>query len=163
MRTRPTEKDEDVRKAAVPAVVKMLEKWLRGKGEESTDDVAEVAAFLVGQPTHMNGYELAKEIERDFFFDDIDEELVEELGCVSSHVRDAVRAATRKWVEEHKVVCPFALEQKVKVKKSGDVGLVTMVYEEEALTCVFMPQKGHVREGTGSHGLVVSYEDLEAV
>ena len=163
MQNRPTEKDEAVKILAAVEVENMLQKWFKDSAEEPEYDLKEVARYLIERPSYKNGYELAKDIESEFGFYGIDADLVETLDSVGYAVNKAVIAETKKWVEENKIVCPFPIGQKVMVKKDKEEGEVNKIYEGEAKVCVFMPQKGHVREGTGSHGCVYKYEDVEPV
>lgn len=96
---------------------------------------------------HMDGYELAKELEHDGY--NIRAADVEELDCMSNAVDDLHRAAEKKWVEENNIQPPLPIGTTIKQ------GVIHGV-------CPYTPARYQVKEnGCTKDGrfLLIKFED----
>ena len=92
-----------------------------------------------------------------------DAALVEILDEASSYKHSALSVACVKWVADEGLQ-PIPIETKVistsPREKAYGVGIVTENHKDGRAT-VYYASKGHVREGIGTHGLILPWEELE--
>lgn len=173
MSTRPSYIDQNIMEAAAKRLVKDLYKWeLEGLEHDERDRVTEeswwkAAMRMIDNCRHNNGYELAKILD-DSFWVEPDFNLVELLeDNPERYLDEELKKATEEWIKNEKIQSPFKVGDLVTVKMRKGVGYIqgeiTRVYENEAKVCVFISQLGHVKDGIGSHGWVMSYEECKPV
>jgi len=85
-------------------------------GETEEGIAAEIAH--VGE-WHMNGYELAKELDNRYSWD-IDADIVETLDGWSHVCRKQLIIIQRKWVEENDITPPYPDGTRVRARYGGD-------------------------------------------
>lgn len=156
---RPTVRDKDIIKLVSLEIAKQIYKGVvAGDMEEAGEDIAKV---LLRHPLD-DGYQLAKRLEDECGWFRVDFDIAETLDSAGGMLLSKVREATKVWVERN------AIKPKRKV---GDIvgivqrginysGEIVRVDEEQADYTVMVPECGHVREGLGTHGFVVHYEDI---
>lgn len=134
--------------------------WL--DNEEDEDEVREQLIDVLDD--FRDGYDMAKRLEDDHCWES-DSELVDILDGASfySHHKAAVMA----WIRDNGIAPRFPEGQAVKVKQSKydkeiRDGEITKV-SEDGNYIVMIPALGHVRSGLGTHGCVLTWEDVEAL
>lgn len=116
-------------------------KW----NSDQSKDLAKVYA------AHLDGYELAKALDDKFGWD-IDEQVVETLGCFSNCVREAHRKMCLAWAKENNIQPPLP------VGTMTTVGEITGIYAHDA-ACYEIKRPGD-RDTTRS---IVRFEEARAV
>ncbi len=149
---RPGRRSQSVCHAAAVALAEHL-----GSGCKSEEAIALLAKAL-GHAADAFG--LAKSLESAMF--EVDDVLLQELLAWDAHLSEAHRSRVRAWVSAMSIQPQRAIGDSVTFKNRGnDVsGEITRVNTGEAAYVVFCPSLGHVREGLGTHGCVVPYEDV---
>lgn len=136
---RPLVNDAMVREAAV----KLLARAQRGEDPEDL-----VSAYR----PHLNGYELARELD-DRFYWDVDAALVEDLDGMSWAVREVHEAACKQWVTEYNIQPP--LLDGTEITKGVIHGVCL-----HSPACYQVKEHGCTQEG---RFLIVKFEDAKAV
>ncbi len=173
MSTRPTYSDKNLVEAAANRLCKDLYKWeIDGLEHDEKDRVTEESWFkpsveVVEKCRYKNSYELAKMLDEDFWVEP-DFNLIELLeDYPERYLDEELKKATDEWIKTEKVQSPFKVGDLVMVKMRKGTGYIqgeiTRIYENDAKVCVFISELGHVKDGIGSHGWVMSYEDCKPV
>ncbi|MBK6616503.1 hypothetical protein [Ottowia sp.] len=91
---------------------------------------------------------------------DVDDETLEVLGDRSVHMLDAQRTAVAKWVSQRGVKPQRVMGSPVDLVHLGETvrGEIVSIDVEQAQYTVFCASLGHVRQGVGTHGLIVDFE-----
>jgi len=105
----------------------------------------------------LDGYDLAKRLD----YYDPDTELVNILDDADSMMYSAYNIICRKWVSDNGLVGP-EIGTIVDCILKNIKGEVVNNYDY-GQSSVFCESLGHVREGLGTHGVVVNWEDLTEV
>lgn len=165
--TRPTRFDLAVRQAAAAKVWPVFRAWLIRSGASVTeadadreDVLPELAAAL---EYNDDGYEVAKHLEARGW--DADDELVDAGRCLLDALEDAHDAAVKSWVTTAKPAQLFVVGNAVQFTHPGrsgraTIGEVSRIDAARAKYVVYCASLGHVREGVGSHGILVNFEDV---
>lgn len=144
---RPTATPEILLKAAME-VEKDLAQW--GNWADQCEGVGRALARISGGQ-HMNGYQLAKQLESDCALFDVDAEVVETLDSFGHEVDRLLTDLEKQWEHEHQVQPPHPI---------GTVltdGPITGIYEHEAATYL-------VDHGRGRNcRLLIKYENAVTV
>ncbi len=152
---RPNEKDQAILELAATRALKRLQQIYPNESF-ARDTVDLLIKTLKGY--HADGYDRAKDWEREGWSPDAT--LVEFLSDLDAYreTRDAIK----EWVAAHDIKCPFPLNAKVRIATGGKeiTGEITAIHAEGANVTVFCESLGHVREGVGTRGLIIDYEDL---
>lgn len=111
------------------------------------DQAAEVAAVYLN---HMDGYELAKELERRYVWT-ITVDDVEALDGMAHEVRAIHREACIAWAKENDIQPPLP------VGAATTQGEITGIYEHDA-ACYLVREPGEQNDG---RRLVVRFEDAK--
>ena len=100
----------------------------------------------------MDGYELARELDRYAGWGDLNMQDVEELDCLSSIVGDLYRKAEKQWGEAHPVQPPFPVGTAIKE------GVIEGIYEHQ--TAYYrVKENGCTRD---KRWLLIRFEDAVA-
>lgn len=124
-------------------VEKELNQWANWHGKCA--GLAQALARIPGAQ-HLNGYELAKELERSCVLFDIDTAAVEVLDNFSYEVQQRMTALQRQWERAHQVQPPHPIGTQLKE------GRITGISP-------YAPATYHVDWGHGESRLLVRYED----
>ncbi len=160
---RPKRSDPEVHAAAVDGMWPPVREWIEGRdrGGPIDDDEAEQSKECLRSALEWEecGYKIAVVLERDGW--DPDAELVEILSRWAAVLSDAHHDAVAEWVKANGIKCQFQVGAMVNVSRLG-VGEVVRVNDDDATITVFYKSRGHVREGSGTRGHLVAYEDAVA-
>ena len=119
---------------------------------------------------HLDEYQMARRLEDAGW--ESDYQLMELMDGFDSCVLSAHEQALREWVQAHAHLLAEvrpSLEQRVTTPKRWDKGrtsyaprsgIVTRIDEDRATCTVMIPEFGHVREGPGTLGAVLAWEEL---
>lgn len=109
-----------------------------------------------------DGYELARDLEKDMGFDS-DRNLVEEMDCIQNECRNCLNEQIEKWVIDCNITPKYSVGDEVRVtfKNVEYVGEVSEIYHKRAQYVIYIEELGHVREGVGTHGTIKNFEDIE--
>ncbi len=155
--SRPKRYDEAITKAAAKSIAPEVKRWLH---DDTTLEQVETDLLKSMRYGGGDGYELAKSIERVGY--NPDAELVEILDGVGIAKIRAHDAACREWVTANNIQPPaigsWVTWPKCHEKNSGQ-GEVTRNNPEGTSTVCFAAL-GHIKEGLGTHGYVVAWEEL---
>ena len=168
--TRPTRADLAVRQAAATKAWPVFRAWLVSSGATVTEADADREDVLpeLADALEWNddGYDVAKHLEGRGW--DADDGLVDAGRRLVDALEDAHDAAVKSWVTATKPAQRFAVGDAVQFTHSGrpgrpTTGEVTRIDAARAKYVVFCASLGHVREGVGSHGTLVNFEDARPV
>jgi hypothetical protein len=92
------------------------------------------------------------------------DELVEELGTADSIQRELHTEVLLKWVSWHNIKPQLPIGAIVKVKRRDQehAGEIIRIDTQRAEYVVCIPALGHVKEGLGPQGIVLTFEEVEA-
>src|SRR4051812_30692820 len=90
---RPDINDTAVRSRAIDALIVEIRGWNPTMSEQSEEDAREI----LGDSLHDNGFEIAKEFDRNGW--EVDARLVELLDDAFSALHSALRKCVHEWVE----------------------------------------------------------------
>lgn len=165
---RPKRFDPEVEARHVKLIEPSIKKLLAESSHSPEDDLDSVMKDVARAMRYASdGYRVAKSLEDAGW--DVDTSLVATLDSLVFERTTALAELEAKWVKDSGAVIPFTLGQSVRItakdspKSHGQVGEVAKVYPKHARVLVRVPALGHVREGNGTHGLVLNVEDVEAV
>lgn len=163
---RPTGTEQLVRDTAARAVLSEIMVWLDAQGDGDSEAV--VLKELAKVSTEIDGFRAAEALRLRFHWD-VDSGLVELLDRLIDAARDARHRLTEIWVRETGVAPTFERGSKVRFeawRKSegwgGATGEVTEIDEGRAVYTIYCEELGHVRQGVGTHGLIVPFESVRA-
>lgn len=165
---RPGRHDEAVIALCIEEVAELLLAWLQETDpSDDPDRIQEcrehARKLLIGLCTDDDGYKLAKRLD-DYLGYKPDSQLVDALEQIWSIRYKAYEKVVAEWVAREGIVIPEAYMGKTVKFRSGPnpgQGEITKFYPESARVLIFCPEKGHVREGVGSHGVVIDWENVE--
>lgn len=166
---RPSHYDERIDLEVAGALLPKVLRWLKARGEDepTEEDRQDILEQLANACRfHDDGYEVAKQLDDRHMWES-DSELVDLLDEVAFARIRAHEKAVEAWVQQHGVAPKYSVGQRVAFKrqrwdKEKVTGEVTAVREKTAQYLVFCESLGHVREGCGTHGTYVAFEDAEA-
>lgn len=113
---RPTTRTPAVQAAAIEAILKDVIEWL-GDDYRPAEDAELRKQIADAVEFHRDGYEIARELERDGWSPDF--ALAEILDCYTGILSSAERDALKKWVAETEPKPAFKRGDKVKSKWGG--------------------------------------------
>jgi hypothetical protein len=155
--SRPTYKDPAVVRTVAEALAPQVAEWAGDGVDENLITELENALRY-----SIDGYEMAKSLERTSYFPDA--ALVEILDEAAVHSSNALDEAQRKWMSNSNLQ-PLTVGSLVSFRHQGVETIGEVVSNNVLLgkSTVFVAALGHVRSGTGTHGFVVNWEDLKSV
>lgn len=152
---RPSIRDQEIIKSvARELAVEIL------KDQCNEDAVSSLVSVLQRNPGG-DGYQLAKYLDDDHGWD-VDVDTVEILDSAYSSLHVAARKLTAEWVERNAIKPKRKIGDIVGIVQRGInyTGEIVKIDEPQATYTVMSAQCGHVREGLGTHGFIVNYEDI---
>lgn len=149
---RPTVRDKDIIESVAREIAELM------NGKDATQDIAKV---LTHHPLD-DGYHLAKRLEDECGWFRVDFNTAEMLDSAGGMLLSKVMEATKVWVERNAIKPKRKVGDLVEIVQRGIKysGEIVRVDEEQANYTVMVPECGHVREGLGTHGFVIRYEDI---
>jgi len=111
---------------------------------------------------HCDGYELARDLEKDMGFDS-DRNLVDDMDCISDECRNCLNENIEKWAQECNITPKYSIGDEVKLKMDNVeyIGEIAEINLKRAFYVIFVEELGHVREGVGTHGVIKNFEEVE--
>lgn len=107
----------------------------------------------------MDGYELAKELDKNACWDTTREDM-EALDEVESLVRSALDTAEKQWFAENNIQPPFPIGARLQCRDELQ-GEITAIYEYQPAYFEVKPD-GQDDDATGSRRLLIRFEDAVA-
>ncbi len=156
MSQRPSIHDTAIIQSVAAVIARQL-----GESYGAHDQVAADIADVLGENPHDDGYQLARRLEKHHDWE-CTFNTAEELDCASGELRSQVRSATATWVERNSIKPKKAVGDAVEVTQKGVAysGEIVKIDEAHAEYTVTIPALGHVKEGPGTHGWIIKYEEL---
>lgn len=166
---RPTSGHEEVQKIVALQLLPAVMAWLKNGGDTDPDE-DDVLSDL-SDNFDSDGYQFARNLDSDGWSPDA--ELVDVLSGASLYQAQA--QCVKAWMEQNNITAKLAVGAKVMLtpqfiswstSRRGEtveamLGEVTEV--RDGSYSVFVAGLGHVREGVGTHALVIPWEKLEAM
>lgn len=144
--------------------------WLMGGGPfneaEEKEYVLDQLADALDSSCGLDGYQIARHLDQDHSWDEIDANLVDILDGAAGYQHRAKQKAIKEWVKVNNITCRFNIGDIVsfKVRNFGsdnkETGEITRINAEDATYVIYCEHRGHKREGNGSHGLIINDEDV---
>jgi hypothetical protein len=160
-RPRPKRHDKAILRQAAEALVPEVEEWI---GESISDQERERLVSTLASRCGDDAYDIARELERDGYTPD--SHLVEILDGFDTYRIHA--EAVRVWIAETGAAPKLAIGATVAIparmrEHEGVVGEIAAINERSGEYTIYCAALGHVREGLGTHGLIFSWEEIEAL
>jgi len=164
---RPTHDDPRVVARHMGAIREDVRQYLVSEGDEDPDmDRAMAEVERAMRWSTLDGYEIARELDSRGW--SADSQLVELMDQLAWRRYDAHHDVVCEWVKSENIKPALGVGDLVTIKarRKGAMvaepfdGEITSVREDEARYVVLVEALGHVREGVGSHGIVMAYEDV---
>lgn len=162
----PFERPSHRTKSILDAAAREIVSAIPNLGGDFEANISDVSQALASNAPVFDGYRIARELEQSHHWE-CDMAIVEELDTASAVVSQLVRNLTAEWVEKN------AIRPKLRVGEATSVetydnsnrrgrfdGEVLVIDEKHATYTIMIPALGHVREGQGTHGIIVPYEQL---
>jgi len=158
---RPTIFDPHVEKSAWESIAPRLAEWM---GTTETQAVDRALRQRVTFSLNEDAYEIAKGLEKGGW--DTDRDLLDILEGMDTW--SAVRRAEEAWIEQNNISSSCRLHQLVEIHrfsaKCGRViGEITDIHPKTGKVDVFLPQRGFVRKGSGTHSTLINIEDITCI
>lgn len=158
---RPDGHHEIVKRIVVERIMPEILAWL---DEESEPDREALAGDLMKVVSGWDdGFEIAKKLERRFHWDG-NSSLVDILDGLDFY--GAHGAALIRWIEENGIVPRLEVGAQVKVHRTDAAihdGEIRAIDAKRGTYTVMIPALGHVREGLGTHGSILDWDEVEAL
>lgn len=155
MTKRPTIRDERVLQAAAK---ELLAEFNKGTGEGLSEDDA-LYSIVEAITWEDDGFRICRELENNGW--DCDAEMVDIMDNAAAYKYRHHRELLAEWVKENSITPPLCVSARVRFVHRGEqrVGTIRSINADAAEYTVFCEELGHVREGLGTHGTIVKYED----
>ncbi len=162
---RPNRHDLVVRQAAAEKAWPTFRAWLIANDateiEADEDRATALRELADALEWNEDGYDVAQHLERQGW--DADDGLVDAARRLVDALDVAHDAAVKSWVEATGQRPTFKLGDHVRFEHPGRQrpvnGEVTKIDAARAKYVVFCASLGHVRQGVGSHGIYINFED----
>ena len=169
IRKRPSRHDERIVRLAAEKTFDRREDY--GVEVDDYDSATEsaindIASVISGS---RDGYEMARDLERKGWY--CTSQMVEWLDGADYDLYSAHDQAVAEWVAAEGIKPSLAIGASVTfttpafhAKGRGPTlaGEITAIDEKHARYTVFVPELGHVREGCGTHGIILPFEEIES-
>jgi hypothetical protein len=149
---RPTVTDAMKLAAAMPIAKEMLS----GMGDSIEAGAKSIADY---GSLHMDGYELAKELEGDGW--DITREDVDTLDGFSWNLREELEKAEKEWADGNDIKPPLPIGTRVITPHSGE-GEITGVHQHGAAMYLVRPDSYTEQDDANKRRLIIKFEDATA-
>lgn len=167
---RPSSYGKDINLEIARALLPRVLLWLKlDEGAALTEEETSVILDELSDACACNddGYGVARDLDNRHMWD-VDSELVDILDAVAFERIKAHDRSVEAWVLREGVKPEHALGQRVQFRfqkwdKVSNVGEVIEVDERKAKYLVFCESLGHVRNGVGTHGVYVPFEETMSV
>jgi len=155
--TRPNKHDDDI----ITAVAMAIAKRLNHGGSGNEDDMAEGIAEAIKDNPGADGYELARKLDDNGWIE-VDFSMCEELDGVFGEMMGIVREKTKEWVGANGIKPKNNLGDLVEITQGGRQynGEIIQIYADQAEYVVNVPDLGHIKDGLGTHGCIIKFEDM---
>jgi hypothetical protein len=158
---RPDRFSDSVAKRAAESLCKEVRQWLgddAGSNEEIVADLVHAMRYVCD-----DGYEISRRLEGRGYSPD--SELVDILDSAGHHKYLAHKEDVKEWVLANDLKLDLPLGTRVSVEMGGKthIGEIRDRYEDTVQYSVFIAELGHVREGAGTHGVILGFEKVKAV
>lgn len=155
---RPGRSDDAISKRAAELLLPAVQEWL---GEEADDRT--LPELIKATRIYDEGYEIARALEMRGYSPDA--ELVEILDDMSYCRYQAHEEAVKDWVKAHDLSLDLSVGTAVSIVVNGKfhTGEIRDRKEATAQYTVMVPALGHVRDGLGTHGLIVGFEQVTRI
>ena len=180
MSPRPTLSDPRVREETISRILPAVISWLAEVGDEpktpeGKDDLKKELLKAFGYHSLVDGYHLAKNLERQSCWDP-DSDLVDILESAASYEWDSLQAIVKDWVTESGITPAHKIGDQLTVKFTGfgrgyrlddhgepHTGTITRVIEYDGRYQVNFPTLGHVSAGeVGVQYICINWEVADA-
>lgn len=163
---RPNWRDESILSAAAKKVLEAMPAGTVGDGQDD-GAIADIVRALRSEAPAFDEYCLARYLEQHCSWD-CDRDVMMAFETAGAEVTQAVREATVEWVRRNGIKPRLAVDANVKVMVRSPAALAKQEYDgvivrvdpEQAAYTIMIPALGHVREGSGCHGVILSFEEL---
>jgi len=158
MTKRPSSHDEKIDTLIAEELLDDVIGWLKASGDEDPDRDEVRKSLESAMDFEDDGYKIARQLDNDGW--DVDAELVHILDNAFPNRIRIHRDFVAKWVEENGIKPTFEVGQTVafKERNKSHTGEITRINEKQAEYTIYCAEMGHVREGTGSHGVILPFE-----
>lgn len=160
---RPTLYDNEVLSAAVDSIFSRLVDWLQENPDsEEAENIKEQVIEAADRDLNLDGYRVSKSLEERFCWEP-NSDLVSILDDLSFGAHSALSRQVAAWVTKENITAQCKIGDLVTFKRFGKEvrGEVVRIDELQATYTVYCESEGHVREGTGIHGTIVPFEDVQ--
>lgn len=106
---------------------------------------------------HMDGYELAKELDRSAWWDCTRDD-VDKLDCVSSKVERLLSEAEQAWCIAHDIQPSLPVGTRIRLQRGG-VGEITGIAGKHSPASYLVKEDGHDDEVSGHRRYIIKFED----
>lgn len=106
---------------------------------------------------HMDGYELAKELDRSAWWDCTRDD-VDKLDCISSAAERLLLAAEQHWCAEHDIQPSLAIGTRLRLPR-GRVGAITGIASKHSPGCYLVKDDDDDDEEKGTRRFIIKFED----
>lgn len=162
--TRPSHRDHAILTAVAHKILLAMPAGTVTEGDEESA-ITDICKALRNEAPGFDEYRLTRHLENCGW--SCDRTIMDAFEVASGEVSQLVREATRLWVRSNSIKPRLTIGEQVKVmtrstsriKQEFD-GEVVTVDADHATYTVMIPALGHVREGTGTHGVIVNFEEL---
>lgn len=162
----PMQRPDHCNPAILEQAAREIAQDMRGLDGDLDAWIADIADALAAEAPVFDAYRIGKVLEHKHGWD-VDMDTVQALDAASCTVSQLVRAATAQWVAQCAIrpqlvvgdlVCVLARDRAG--RKAQYLGEIVEIDEVHATYTVMIAELGHVREGTGTYGVIVPYEQL---
>ena len=171
-KTRPTDYSKEVIMLVVQKIMPEIIEWFESfeeVSEEEIENIREQLVNILNNGYDKDGYEIAKELDSRYYWDS-DAELVDILDDLTFLFHDVKSFLVKKWIKDNNISPKYQKGDKVIVdssmlprkdrKKERYDGEINHIYEDGSYS-IFIEDLGHVREGSGTHGIILYWEKID--
>lgn len=168
MSNRPRYSDEGLALQVAQKLLPRVRRWAEEQGTEE-ELQRELAAAIHRSAPLFEPDEIAQYLEKRYLWAS-DETLVDILDAVDSEAHAVHTEAVAEWVKSNGIRARKAIGDIVDVQpRATDPELVQLkgeivsINEEQATYSVFVPGRGHVRTGLGTHAHILPFEEFHGL
>ncbi len=170
---RPTDSSKEVIMLVVQRIMPEIIQWFEQFEELSEEDIENIKEQLTNAIDKNNiseltdSYDIAKSLDSRYYWDS-DSELVDILCGLDFY--DVRMLLTKKWIKDNNIIPKYKEGDSVIVKslhlsikyrqKEQYDGEIYKVYEEGNYA-IYIKEIGHVKNGTGTHGVILNWELID--
>jgi hypothetical protein len=131
------------------------------KGEDLESLKGDMKQMLEKCDSSSDGYELAEYLERKLGYSS-DSQLVSILDDVPFLINEQVSIEVAEWVKHLDIKAKYSIDDHVKIHHERKIvdGIIIAVYDNSGEYSVYVESCGHVKEGIGTYGFIVKFEDI---